>query len=364
MDKVEQIKHLAAQVVKDVRWASVLIKDASLDGQFYYAVKTTGVYCRPSCGARLPRPENVVFYSTITAAENAGFRACKRCKPDQLPLAIQQAEVISGICRWIESAETMPSLAQLAEKAGWSVYYFHRLFKSVTGLTPKSYANAQRAQRLREELHKQTTITDAIFEAGYQSNSRFYAESDKRLGMTPTVYRAGGQKLEIRFAIGECALGAILVASTARGVCAILMGDDPNTLIADLQDRFPQSLLIGGDAVFEQLVATVIGFVENPAIGLNLPLDIRGTAFQQRVWQALQSIPVGETVSYTDIARALGAPQAARAVALACGANSLAVAIPCHRVVRKDGAISGYRWGVERKRTLLAIEKNQKTDER
>jgi AraC family transcriptional regulator, regulatory protein of adaptative response / methylated-DNA-[protein]-cysteine methyltransferase len=342
---------------QDPRWQAVIGRDASADGTFYYCVKTTGVYCRPSCAARLPRPENVAFHATREAAEQAGFRPCKRCKPDQGALRERQAAVIADICRVIEAAEEPPALAALAAKAGISPYHFHRLFKAVTGLTPKAYASAHRAARVRDELARgDGSVTAAIYDAGFNSSGRFYETSDGILGMKPTDYRAGGANAEIRFAIGECSLGSILVAQSGRGVCAILLGDDPDALARDLQDRFPQARLIGGDKGFEGLVARVVGFVEAPALGLDLPLDVRGTAFQQRVWQALRDIPAGQTASYSAIARRIGAPKSVRAVASACAANAIAVAIPCHRVVRNDGALSGYRWGVERKRALLDKE--------
>jgi AraC family transcriptional regulator of adaptative response/methylated-DNA-[protein]-cysteine methyltransferase len=314
------------------------------------------VYCRPSCAARPARPENVAFHASTAQAERAGFRPCKRCKPDQAPLAEQHAARIADLCRFIEAAEAPPTLDELAARAQLSPYHLHRVFKDVTGLTPKAYAAAHRAKRMRQELDRPGTVTDAIYGAGYGSNGRFYEESARVLGMTPTKYRAGGAGAQIRFAIGECSLGAILVAQSERGVCAILMGDDPDALARDLQDRFPRADLVGGDAVFEELVAKVVGFVEAPNRGLDLPLDLRGTAFQQRVWQALCEIPAGVTASYTEIAQRIGLPKAVRAVAQACGANALAVAIPCHRVVRNDGGLSGYRWGVERKRALLARE--------
>ena len=250
----------------------------------------------------------------------------------------------------------MPPLEELANHAALSPYHFHRLFKSITGLTPKGYAAAHRAARVRYSLRGNHTVTEAIYGAGYNSSARFYEQSDQLLGMTPTKFRAGGADMEIRFAIGECSLGAILVAMTERGICAILLGDDPDALARDLQDRFPQANLIGDDREFEQLVSRVVGFVDAPARGLDLPLDIRGTAFQQRVWQALREIPAGSTATYTEIAQRIGLPKAVRAVARACAANALAVAIPCHRVVRTDGSLSGYRWGVERKRALLEKE--------
>lgn len=352
-------RQLVNETQKDPRWAAVLARDARADGEFYYSVKTTGVYCRPSCASRPPRPENVRFHATREEAEQAGFRPCKRCRPDEPPLMEQHAARVAEACRLIEHAETLPGLDALARHAGLSLYYFHRVFKAVTGLTPKAYAAAHRAQRLRHGLARSATVTEAIFGAGYNSSSRFYEKADEVLGMTPSRYRAGGADTEIRFAIGECSLGAILVASSARGVCAILLGDDPDALARELQDRFPRSHLIGGDREFEQRVAQVVGFIEAPAIGLDLPLDIRGTAFQQRVWQALREIPAGATASYREVARRIGSPKAVRAVAQACAANTLAVAIPCHRVVRSDGALSGYRWGVERKRALLEREASQ-----
>jgi AraC family transcriptional regulator of adaptative response/methylated-DNA-[protein]-cysteine methyltransferase len=342
--------------VKDPRWAAVVARDPKADGKFFYSVKTTGVYCRPSCGSRRARRENVAFHPTTAAAERAGFRPCKRCKPDQAPLAAQHAATVARICRRIEGADRVPSLAALASEANMSRYHFHRVFKAITGLTPRAYAAAHRAERVRRELGRSRTVTEAIFDAGFNSGGRFYATSDEVLGMTPTDYRAGGARAEIRFAVGECSLGSILVARSEKGVCAILLGDDPDQLARDLQDRFPRANLIGADAEFEKLVAKIVGFVEAPTVGLDLPLDVRGTAFQQRVWQALRKIPVGSTASYSDIAQRIGAPRSVRAVAQACAANAIALAIPCHRVVRHDGALSGYRWGVERKRALLERE--------
>jgi AraC family transcriptional regulator, regulatory protein of adaptative response / methylated-DNA-[protein]-cysteine methyltransferase len=347
---------LGTATVNDPRWASVVDRDPAADGRFYYSVESTGVYCRPSCAARLARPENVRFYATCEAAEKAGFRPCKRCKPDLPSLAEQHAGKVIDACRIIEESESVAALADLAKRVGLSASHFHRVFKHSTGLTPRQYAVAHREKRMRNELRRSETVTEAIFEAGYNSNSRFYEKSNEVLGMTPTNYRAGGANTQIRFAIGECSLGSILVAQSDRGVCAILMGDDPEALMRDLQDRFPRANLIGGDGEFELIVAKVVGYVETPGIGLDLPLDVRGTAFQKRVWQALRSIPAGETASYTDIANRIGSPNSVRAVGQACAANPIAVAIPCHRVVRSDGGLSGYRWGIERKRALLDKE--------
>lgn len=356
MNKSANNVKLAAATANDNRWASVAARDPEADGKFYYSVATTGVYCRPSCGVRLARPENVRFHETRADAEKAGFRPCKRCKPDEASLMEQQAAKIAAVCRLIEKSEEAPSLEQLANHAGLSIYHFHRLFKAATGVTPRQYAAAQRAKRVRSTLSKSSTVTEAIYGAGYNSNGRFYEVSNEVLGMTPSNYRSGGARTEIRFAVGECSLGSILVAKSERGICAILLGDDPDALARDLQDRFPKANLIGGDAEFEQLVAKVVGFVEAPALGLELPLDVRGTAFQQRVWQVLRKLPAGSTATYADIAARIGSPGSVRAVAQACGANALAVAIPCHRIVRSDGALSGYRWGVERKRALLERE--------
>jgi AraC family transcriptional regulator, regulatory protein of adaptative response / methylated-DNA-[protein]-cysteine methyltransferase len=341
---------------EDARWEAVVRRDRAADGTFYYAVRTTGVYCRPSCAARLARREHVRFHATCAEAEQAGFRPCKRCRPREAPLAVRQTAAVATACRAIAEADEMPSLNDLARSAGMSRYHFHRLFKALTGVTPKAYAGAHRAQRVRDELTRSSTITEAIYGAGFHSGGRFYATSSELLGMTPTAFRAGGSGAVIRFAVGECWLGAILVAATDKGVCAILLGDDPDVLVRDLQDRFPKAKLIGGDADFEHVVAKVVGFVEAPKLGLDLPLDVRGTAFQQRVWQALREIPAGATASYTDVARRIGAPNAGRAVGQACASNALAVAIPCHRVVHHDGTLSGYRWGVERKRALLDRE--------
>ena len=350
------VNTLTTATLTDPRWVAVLARDPAADGTFFYSVKTTGVYCRPSCAARPARPENVAFHFTIADAERAGFRPCKRCKPDQPPLVEQHAAKVAELCRLIENAEQVPSLDQLAQHAELSAYHLHRVFKAITGLTPKAYAAAHRAKRVRAELSRSSSVTEAIYDAGYNSNGRFYEQSNEVLGMTPTDYRAGGANANIRFAIGECSLGSILVAASERGVCAILMGDEPDELARDLQDRFPRANLIGGDAEFEHRVAKVVGFVEAPGLGLDLPLDVQGTAFQQRVWQALREIPAGATASYADVAKRIGAPKSVRAVAQACAANALAVAIPCHRVVRSDGGLSGYRWGVERKRALLDRE--------
>lgn len=357
MRTTEKTPELGATIPEnDRRWHAVCERDEHADGTFVYGVKTTGVYCRPSCGARTPRRENVSFHLSPSAALSAGFRACKRCKPGAPSVRERHVELVTRACREIEAAESSLSLDELACRLGASPYHFHRIFKSITGVTPRAYASANRSDRLRASLDSNSSVTDAIFAAGYGSNSRFYERSDEVLGMTPTQYRAGGRNAAISFAIGECSLGAILVACSERGVVAIHLGDDPNTLARELQDQFPAAELIGDDSEFAQLVAKVVGYIEAPSIGLDLPLDVRGTAFQQRVWQALREIPLGETASYSQIAERINSPRAARAVAKACASNELALAIPCHRVVRSDGQLSGYRWGVARKAALLKRE--------
>ena len=350
------MKTNTTDVTQDPRWARVVARDKSADGAFWYSVATTGVYCRPSCPSRRANPKNVRLHDSQAAAEAAGFRPCRRCNPGGLSIADANAAIVTKACRLIdEAAEPLP-LADLAAAVELSPHHFHRLFKQATGLTPKAYAAAGRAARLRHGLATAATVTEAFHEAGFGSNGRFYEAANGVLGMSPTRYRAGGTNEVLSFAVGQCSLGAILVASSAKGVAAILLGDDPEALLRDLQDRFPKAQLVGGDPAYERLVARVVGLVEAPARGLDLPLDVRGTAFQQRVWQALREIPPGQTATYAGIAEKIGAPRAVRAVAGACAANAIAVAIPCHRVVRNDGQLSGYRWGIARKRALISRE--------
>lgn len=340
----------------DPRWQQVVQRDRSAHG-FVYAVKSTGIYCRACCPARRPKFENISFFDTPTAAEAAGYRPCKRCRPEQAGADDKLRLIIETTCRLIEGADTTPSLNELALAAGLSPYYFQRQFKAITGLTPKVYAQNYRASRMRDALiDKNNNVTQAIYDAGFQSSSRFYDHASDMLGMTPTAFKKGGKNMEIYFAVAECSLGSVLVASTHKGICAVTLGDDAQVLVQLLQDRFPQATLIGGDKRYETHIAAVIAQIENPAQRFNLPLDIQGTVFQQKVWQALREIPEGETISYSELAKRIGQPTANRAVASACGANKIAVIIPCHRVVRTNGDLSGYRWGVERKRALLLKE--------
>ena len=338
------------------RWAAVTARDAAADGAFVYSVRTTGVFCRPSCPSRAAKRGNVAFHPHAAAARAAGFRPCLRCRPEGPSPAERSAALVAQACRAIDAADEAPDLDALARDAGLSRFHFHRRFKAELGVTPKAYAAARRAARAAEALGAAATVTAAIYDGGFGSSGRFYAAAPARLGMTPSARRRGGGGETIRFAVGQCSLGAILVAATERGIAAITLGDDPAVLLRDLEDRFPAADLVGGDAGFEATVAAVVGFVEAPRTGLDLPLDIRGTAFQERVWQVLRSIPAGATMSYAAVAERLGSPRAVRAVAGACAANRLAVAIPCHRVVRTGGEVSGYRWGVDRKRALLERE--------
>jgi AraC family transcriptional regulator of adaptative response/methylated-DNA-[protein]-cysteine methyltransferase len=338
----------------DSRWDAVARRDGGADGAFVYAVKTTGVYCRPACSSRQPRRENVAFFPSCADAERAGFRACKRCKPHTSAGPSPGREAVLRACRMIDEAPEPPALDELAAAVGLSPFYFHRLFKEVVGVTPKGYAAAQRLRRLQNKLAKGETVTRAIYGAGFGSGSRYYEGS--ALGMTPSAYRGGAEGLTIRSAVAECYLGWVLVAATERGVCMIEFGDRPELLSARLAERFPGAKLCDGDAGFSETVERILRYLETPDRGLDLPLDIQGTAFQRRVWKALQEIPAGSTATYAAVARRVGSPSAVRAVARACASNPVAVAIPCHRVVGADGELRGYRWGVERKRELLHRE--------
>ena len=339
------------------QWSALLRRDPAADGHFLYSVRTTGVYCRPSCAARAPRPGNVAFHASRAEAESAGFRPCKRCRPHLPPRAERDAQVVARACRHIEAAAEPPSLAELAAAAGCSPFHFHRLFRRVAGVTPKAYAAAHRQSRVQLGLAAGTGVTAALYDAGFSSSGRFYGAADAMLGMTPTAFRAGGAGETIRHAAGPCSLGYVLVAVSGRGICAILLGGEAAPLEADLAARFPRASL-QPDPALASLLAEVVHAVEAPgtAPALSLPLDIRGTAFQRRVWQALQAIPPGRTASYAAVAVTIGAPRASRAVAAACAANRIAVVVPCHRVVASDGSLAGYRWGVDRKRRLLAKE--------
>jgi AraC family transcriptional regulator of adaptative response/methylated-DNA-[protein]-cysteine methyltransferase len=350
----------ADAALDEARWAAVCAGQTQAEAPFIYAVKTTGIYCRPGCASRRPRRENVAFYASTREARAAGYRPCLRCRPDEPPADLL-AEAVVQACRAIEAAETPPSLADLAAAAGLSPFHFQRRFKAAVGLTPAAYARARRAERVRANLAAQAGVTEAFYDAGFNSSGRFYETTRESLGMTPSAFKSHGRGETIRYAIADCWLGKALAAATARGICAIALGDDPDKLVADLKARFRDADISPAGPEFEALFNQVLALIEAPGQPFDLPLDIRAGAFQQRVWQALARIPPGATASYADIAKAIGAPSAARAVAGACAANPVALAIPCHRVVRADGSLSGYRWGVERKRALLLREKQSQS---
>lgn len=356
------MKQFFDEVSDESRWQAVETRDNRADEQFVFAVKTTGICCRPSCSARHPLRKNVLFFENVAAAVDAGFRPCKRCQPDKPAPEQQRIDRITEACRILEASSEPIVLAELAARVAMSPFHFHRLFKLVTGLTPHAWQKALRAKRLREQLNEGEGVTRAVFEAGYQSGSNFYQQANEVLGMTAKQYRQGGARATIQFVVGSCRLGEFLVAQSERGICAILLGNDGQSLIHELETSFPNSSLDVGDESFARRVAQVVSVLEHPGQQVALPLDIQGTAFQQQVWQALREIPAGQTASYSDIAQRIGKPQAVRAVAGACAANKLAVVIPCHRVVRNDGALSGYRWGVDRKRQLLEIEAKQREE--
>ena len=347
------------QTPYDHRLRAVLDRDASASG-FVYAVRTTGIYCRPGCPSRSPNPENVRFFDTPAQAEQAGFRPCKRCRPDDPAHRDIASTRVTAACRAIERAldqgEPAPSLEALASKASLSPSYFQRLFKARVGISPKEYARAARDERVRDALAQGESVTEAVYAAGFGAPSRFYEHAGQALGMAPAAYRKGGQGLTIRYATADCFLGTVLAGFTEQGVCAIEFGDSREELVDALRQRFPEADLRDSQDELAPLLREVAAFVRHPDQGLDLPLDIQGTVFQQRVWQELVRIPVGETRTYSDVARALGQPKAVRAVAAACAANPLAVAVPCHRVLRKSGELAGYRWGLDRKRRLLEIE--------
>ncbi|MEL4014983.1 bifunctional DNA-binding transcriptional regulator/O6-methylguanine-DNA methyltransferase Ada [Dryocola clanedunensis] len=344
------------------RWQAVETRDAQADGEFVFAVRTTGIFCRPSCTARHPLRKNVLFFHSPDAASAAGFRPCKRCQPDKLAPEQQRAERIMQACRIMEASPEALTLEAVAASVAMSPFHFHRIFKSIVGVTPSAWQKALRARRLREQLTKSGTVTQAAYDAGFQSGSSFYQQADNTLGMTARQYRQGGKSTAIQFVVGTCNLGEFLVAESERGICAILLGNAPEELIAELESLFPQATVSAGDEAFAKRVAGVVSYLDHPGGAFELPLDIQGTAFQRQVWQTLRAIPAGETASYRQIAERMGNPQAIRAVAGACAANRLAVVIPCHRVVRNDGALSGYRWGVERKQLLLNLEAQQRKE--
>ncbi|MCX9019615.1 bifunctional DNA-binding transcriptional regulator/O6-methylguanine-DNA methyltransferase Ada [Citrobacter portucalensis] len=343
------------RITDDDRWQSVVDRDVNADGQFVFAVQTTGIFCRPSCRAKHALRKNVRFYADAQQAQDAGFRPCKRCQPDKDSAQQHRLDKIARACQLLEQ-ESPLTLDELAQQVAMSPYHLHRLFKATTGMTPKVWQQSWRARRLRDALAKGVPVTQAILNAGFPDSSSYYRKADQALGMTAKQFRKGGDNVSVRYTLADCALGRCLVAESERGICAILLGDDDATLVADLHALFPAAQDVTADANFQQRVREVIVAINSRDASLSLPRDIRGTAFQQQVWQALRTIPCGETVSYQQLASAIGKPKAVRAVASACGANKLAIVIPCHRVIRGDGALSGYRWGIARKAQLLQRE--------
>jgi AraC family transcriptional regulator of adaptative response/methylated-DNA-[protein]-cysteine methyltransferase len=340
----------------DQRWAALLRRDPAADGEFVYSVATTGVYCRPACPSRLALRANIRFHDTCADAEREGFRPCKRCRPNEASQNERHAEAVRRACLLIDEAEMPPSLDALSEAAGLSRFHFLRVFRKMTGLTPRQYAEQKRAARMRAGLRGGTSVTDAIYNAGFSSGSRFYEKAPELLGMEPRQFQRGGAGVAIGYAVTPCALGLVLVAGTERGVCAVRFGDAEQALIDELGRDFPRASITRADAGFNRYVEAVVNQIEHPGRSFDLPLDLQGTLFQQRVWRALRDIPAGKTESYTEVAARVGQPSAVRAVARACATNPAAVVVPCHRVVRADGGLSGYRWGTERKRKLLERE--------
>ncbi len=338
------------------RWQAVLDRDRAADTGWVYGVRTTGVYCRPGCPSRRPNRANVGFYDSPEQARAAGLRACRRCRPDAAAPPDPGAELVAAADRVIRESPAVPTLAELAAATGASPFHLQRVFTERTGVSPRAYAERLRAERASARLTEGAPVSDAAYDAGFGSAGRFSAAADGRLGMTPSRYRAGGPGEQVRVAVGDSALGAVLVAATDRGICAIELGDDPAALVDGFVERFHAAELVVDDDGFNRLVGEVVALVEDPATTTELPLDIQGTAFQERVWQALRAVPAGTTATYTELAAAIGSPASVRAVAGACAANRLAVAVPCHRIVRTDGGLAGYRWGVERKQALLERE--------
>ncbi|WP_230413796.1 bifunctional DNA-binding transcriptional regulator/O6-methylguanine-DNA methyltransferase Ada [Undibacterium umbellatum] len=340
----------------DVRWDAVCIKNRDLDGEFVFAVKTTGIYCRPSCPAKTAKRQNVEFYETTVLAQQAGYRACKRCHPDGVSQEHSRNSMIETACQLIKNSEAPLKLETLASKMAMSPHHFHRIFKELTGVTPKQYQSALQKEKVRSLLNQSASISGAIYDAGYNSASRFYEMAGAMLGMSPKAYRAGAEDLQMQYMVCESALGLLLIASTEKGICTIEFGDSASVLEQVLQQRFPKASIRAAETHFKEWVTSILAYIQQPRGLLDLPLDVQGTAFQQRVWKALQDIPPGQTASYAEIAKRIGSPSSVRAVANACASNQFAVAIPCHRVIRSDGDVTGYRWGMERKKALLKRE--------
>jgi AraC family transcriptional regulator of adaptative response/methylated-DNA-[protein]-cysteine methyltransferase len=357
MDDQKEMADSEQQFWRSSYWDAVTERDRAMDGVFFYAVRTTGVYCRPTCPSRRPRPENVVFFRTRTGAERAGFRPCKRCKPERDSKTDANSEIVEKVCRYIDAHPDGPAtLEALSGAIGLSPFHLHRTFKALTGITPRAYADSRRLESLKAGLREGHSVTRSLYDAGYGSSSRLYERASSQLGMTPSRYRKQGSGVTIRYAIAETPVGRLLLAATPRGICSIQFGDSDTALEGALRREYPQAEIVRTDKQLTGWVRAVRDRIRGENTG-SLPLDIRATAFQRLVWEQLRAIPSGATRSYGEIAKRIGQPRAARAVARACATNPVAVAIPCHRVVREDGALGGYRWGIQRKQKLLALEK-------
>lgn len=344
-------------------WTAVVNRDAGFDGRFVFAVKTTGVYCRPSCAARRPKRQNVDFFDVPAAAERAGFRACRRCRPERLDIVDPMMAAVEDAARQIERAlerqDPVPGLEALADRAGFNSHHFQKSFKKALGVSPREYADARRVERLKAGLRDGNGVADAVYAAGYGSPSRVYERADRTLGMAPGIYARGAAGIAINYAFAESHLGLVLAAATAKGVSAVYLGDETDALARELQIEYPGAVLSEDASALGDVLRQLIAYLDERGPHPALPLDVRATAFQWRVWQALMEIPYGETRSYGEIAKAIGHPTAARAVGRACGLNRVALAIPCHRAVGSDGRLTGYRWGTARKEALLAMERRE-----
>lgn len=340
-----------------LEWQSIVNRDKKSDGKFFYGVKTTGVYCRPSCGARLPKPENVAFFATRELALQAGFRPCKRCRPDSATLKSEKETLVESICKYIENCTHTPSLDELSGEFGKSTYHLQRTFKTVVGISPREYAETLRVTRLKKELRNTKTITAAIYDAGFESPSSVYERTRTDLGMTPSAYKAGGQALAIDYVVLQCHLGWLVVAATSKGVCLVAIADSREEARTIVGAEYPNATARNESKVLKTAVEHILAYLCAADKMLHqLPLDVRATAFQKKVWDLLKTIPTGETRTYSEIAEMMGQPQAVRAVARACATNPVALVVPCHRVIRTDGNLAGYRWGVKRKQQLLQLE--------
>jgi AraC family transcriptional regulator, regulatory protein of adaptative response / methylated-DNA-[protein]-cysteine methyltransferase len=352
--------HFGTPAEADRCWQAIATRDAGCDGLFYYGVRTTGVYCRPSCASRQPKRENALFFALPEAARQAGFRACRRCRPDETAIRDPQAELVQSVCRLIDAhLDAPPDAATLGQAVQRSQFHLQRLFKKFMGITPRQYAEARRTARFKANLKSGRSVTDAIYEAGYGSSSRVYENASAQLGMTPATYGKGGKGMTIHYTVAECPLGLLLVAATGKGICSVTLGDDAQGLAATLHAEFPQAdIAHDDDARLRAPVAALLAHLAGQTPHPDLPLDVQGTAFQKRIWDELRRIPYGQTASYGEIARRTGQPTATRAVARACATNPAALVTPCHRVIRENGDLGGYRWGVERKRQLLEREQS------